>query len=78
MPRDGNVTREKILDTAMGLAISQGHVATPIDEVIAAVRAVTVLLSDLLGPGRGDREDRMPNTDIRFGPRSPNTLIMIL
>ena len=37
MPRDGNVTREKILDTAMGLAISQGHVATPIDEVIAAV-----------------------------------------
>ena len=37
MPRDGNITRDKILTTSMGLAISQGHVATPIDEVIAEV-----------------------------------------
>jgi len=37
MPRDGNITRDKILTTSMGLAISQGHVATPIDEVIAQV-----------------------------------------
>jgi len=37
MPKDGNITREKILKTSMGLAISQGHVATPIDEVIAEV-----------------------------------------
>ncbi len=37
MPRDGNITRDKILMTSMGLAISQGHVATPIDEVIAQV-----------------------------------------
>jgi len=37
MPKDGNITREKILDTSMGLAISQGHVATPIDELISEV-----------------------------------------
>lgn len=37
MPRDGNITRDKILMTSMGLAISQGHVATPIDEIIARV-----------------------------------------
>ena len=37
MPRDGNITRDKILKTSMGLAISQGHVATPIDQVIAQV-----------------------------------------
>lgn len=37
MPKSGNITREKILTTSMGLAIAQGHVATPIDEVIAQV-----------------------------------------
>ncbi len=37
MPKDGNITRDKILTTSMELAISQGHVATPIDAVIAEV-----------------------------------------
>jgi len=37
MPKDGNITREKILDTSMSLAITQGHVATPIDELISEV-----------------------------------------
>lgn len=37
MPKSGNITREKILTTSMGLAIAQGHVATPIDEVISEV-----------------------------------------
>lgn len=37
MPKSGNITREKILTTSMGLAISQGHVATPIDTVISEV-----------------------------------------
>lgn len=34
MAKDGNVTREKIIETAMGLSLRQGHVATSIDEVI--------------------------------------------
>ncbi len=37
MPKDGNITRDRILTTSMGLAISQGHVATPIDELISEV-----------------------------------------
>lgn len=37
MPRDGNITRDKILKASMKLAINQGHVATAIDEVIAEV-----------------------------------------
>ncbi len=37
MPKDGNITRDRILKTSMGLAISQGHVATPIDELISEV-----------------------------------------
>ena len=36
MARDGSITREHILGTAMGLALRQGHVATSIDEIIAA------------------------------------------
>ena len=34
MARDGGITREKILATAMDLALRQGHVATSIDEII--------------------------------------------
>jgi len=34
MARDGSITRENILATAMGLALRQGHVATSIDEII--------------------------------------------
>ena len=34
MAKDGNLTREKIIETAMGLSLRQGHVATSIDEVI--------------------------------------------
>lgn len=37
MAKDGNITRDKILKTSIGLAISQGHVATPIDELISQV-----------------------------------------
>ena len=36
MARDGRITRDKIIDTAMGLALKQGHVATSVDEVIEA------------------------------------------
>ena len=36
MARDGSITRDKIIDTAMGLALKQGHVATSVDEVIEA------------------------------------------
>jgi len=35
MARDGGITRERILATAMDLALQQGHVATSIDEIIA-------------------------------------------
>lgn len=35
MARDGSITRENILTTAMGLALRQGHVATSIDEIIS-------------------------------------------
>jgi len=34
MARDGSITKEHILDTAMGLALVQGHVATSIDQII--------------------------------------------
>ena len=34
MARDGSITRKHILTTAMELALKQGHVATPIDEII--------------------------------------------
>ena len=34
MAKNGNATRDKIIDTAMGLSLRQGHVATSIDEVI--------------------------------------------
>ena len=34
MAKDGAVTRDKIIETAMGLSLRQGHVATSIDEVI--------------------------------------------
>jgi TetR/AcrR family transcriptional repressor of nem operon len=34
MARDGNITRERILATAMDLALQQGHAATSIDEII--------------------------------------------
>ena len=34
MARDGGITREKILATAMDLALRQGHVATSIGEII--------------------------------------------
>ena len=37
MAKKGHITREKILTTSLGLAISQGHAATPIDEVISEV-----------------------------------------
>lgn len=36
MARDGSITRNKIIDAAMGLALKQGHVATSVDEVIEA------------------------------------------
>jgi len=36
MARDGTITRNKILDSAMTLALKQGHVATSVDEVIGA------------------------------------------
>ena len=36
MAKDGSITRDKIIDTAMGLALKQGHVATSVDEVINA------------------------------------------
>lgn len=35
MARDGSVTREKIIDAALKLALKQGHVATSVDEVIS-------------------------------------------
>ena len=38
MPRDGSITRDKIIETAMGLALKQGHVATSVDEVIEAAK----------------------------------------
>ena len=34
MAKDGTATRDKIIDTAMGLSLRQGHMATSIDEVI--------------------------------------------
>ena len=34
MAKDGTATRDKIIDSAMGLSLRQGHVATSIDEVI--------------------------------------------
>jgi TetR/AcrR family transcriptional repressor of nem operon len=36
MARDGSITRDRILGTAMELALRQGHVATSIDEIIKA------------------------------------------
>ena len=36
MATGGQATREKIIDSAMGLSLRQGHVATSIDEVIEA------------------------------------------
>ena len=36
MARDGSITRDKIIETAMGLALKQGHVATSVDEIIEA------------------------------------------
>ncbi len=35
MPRDGTITRERILDVAERLVIEQGFSATPLDQVIA-------------------------------------------
>ncbi|MBT3810340.1 MAG: TetR/AcrR family transcriptional regulator [Rhodospirillaceae bacterium] len=37
MPRDGTITRDKILDTAEALILDQGYSATSIDKLIAAV-----------------------------------------
>lgn len=37
MPRDGTITRDKILDTAEALILSQGYSATSIDKLISAV-----------------------------------------
>ena len=34
MAKNGTATRDKIIETAMGLSLRQGHVATSIDEVI--------------------------------------------
>ena len=34
MARDGSITKNKIIDTAMNLALQQGHVATSVDEII--------------------------------------------
>ena len=36
MARDGSITKNKIIETAMDLALKQGHVATSVDEVIEA------------------------------------------
>ena len=36
MARDGSITKGKIIESAMGLALKQGHVATSVDEVIEA------------------------------------------
>ncbi len=36
MARDGSITKDKIIESAMGLALKQGHVATSVDEVIEA------------------------------------------
>ena len=48
------------------------------DEVIAADAAVWPVTGSLHSDHRGTWEDRMPNSDIRFGPRSPDTMIMVL
>lgn len=37
MPRDGTITRDKILDTAEALILDQGYAATSIDKLIDAV-----------------------------------------
>lgn len=34
MPRDGTITRDKILEAGKELALRQGHVATSVDEII--------------------------------------------